>query len=63
MCIRDRLINKARRQAERARAQQAELVNASAAFQAVRQETTAALGASRLEARRSAADLTKQLRA
>eukprot|EP00969_Alexandrium_andersonii_P107593 4746789-Alexandrium_andersonii.AAC.1 len=57
------LTSKARSQAERAQAQQAELVGASAAFQAIRQETSAALESYRLEARRSAADLARPLRA
>eukprot|EP00969_Alexandrium_andersonii_P160678 7099925-Alexandrium_andersonii.AAC.1 len=57
------LVDEGRKQAEQAQAQQAELVNAAAALQAIRQETAAALETSRTEARRSAADLTRQLRA
>eukprot|EP00969_Alexandrium_andersonii_P264974 11711262-Alexandrium_andersonii.AAC.1 len=57
------LIDEARIQAEQARVQQAELADAAAAFQAIRQETAAALEPARLEARQSAADLTRQLRA
>eukprot|EP00969_Alexandrium_andersonii_P298625 13200980-Alexandrium_andersonii.AAC.1 len=45
------LISEAQSQAEQARSQQAELVSASAAFQAIRQETAAALESSRVEAR------------